>query len=46
MAKNFATKYLGPDDSITHNLNEIYEKAKLEIEVKIRKQRTQEEKLN
>ena len=46
MAKNFALKYLGPDDSITHNLNDIYEKAKMEIEVKIRKQRNQEEKLN
>ena len=39
MAKNFALKYLGPDDPITHNLNEVYEKAKLEIEVKIKKQR-------
>ena len=46
MSKNFAYKYLGPDDTMTHNLNDVYEKAKLEIEVKIRKQRNQEEKLN
>ena len=39
MAKNFALKYLGADDPMHHNLNEIYEKAKAEIEVKIRKQR-------
>lgn len=35
MAKDFAMKYLGIEDSISKNLSNIYEKAKAEIENKI-----------
>jgi len=45
MAKDFALKYLGVNDSISINLSNTYEKAKLEIEAKITKVRNQEEKL-
>ena len=32
MARDFATTYLGVDDSISTNLSQIYDKAKGEIE--------------
>ena len=45
MAKDFALKYLGANDSISINLNATYEKAKIEIESKIAKVKNQEEKM-
>lgn len=45
MAKDFAIKYLGVNDSISTNLSNIYEKARAEIENKILKVKNQEEKM-
>ena len=37
MAKTFAEKYLTPEDDITVNLTQIYERAKKEIDIQINK---------
>jgi hypothetical protein len=44
MAKDFAEKYLGPEDEVTVNFTERYNKAVLEITPKMNKNKELEER--